>query len=86
MLFSLLALVIAARLIIYAQQGSVQYLAYWTIIGRIDLFIIGIIGYRYSEKIKVSKLSFYSSLLSLAVFYWLFDHAGGERGIRNSVI
>lgn len=85
-LLAIIALMIAARFAVYFQTGSVQYLSYWTIIGRIDLFIIGIIGYRYSKTIQTSKVIFWLSLLSLAVFYWLFDHAGGERGTTNSII
>jgi peptidoglycan/LPS O-acetylase OafA/YrhL len=48
--YSLILVLIAAvifRFFLYQELGQVQTLSYWTIIGRIDQFLLGIIAYQF---------------------------------------
>jgi peptidoglycan/LPS O-acetylase OafA/YrhL len=46
-IWAIVACAIAIRLGIYVDAGSVQDAAYWTIIGRIDQFALGLIAFQY---------------------------------------
>ncbi len=69
--------VLALRLLLYLQMGQIQTLAYWTIIGRIDQFLLGIMAYQFREKISGRHIFAAFSLLLFAGFYWFFDSGGG---------
>ena len=68
---------VAVRTLLHSQVGEIQSLAYWTLLGRIDQFALGMVAYH---------LRFLTSRrhgLALAVFaafslvYWSFDAQGG---------
>lgn len=85
-LYFLLLLTISLRYGLYTINGDIQFLSYWTIIGRIDLFIIGIIGFKNSLLLKSAKSILIVSIVSLAAIYWCFDFNGGYKGTRGSLI
>ena len=68
---------IAARALIHWKTGEVQTYAYWTLIGRIDQFALGMVAYHFrSEAAGRHGLA----LLGFAAFslvYWQFDLFGG---------
>lgn len=73
-------LAILVRSLLYAKAGQVQILAYFTIIGRIDQFLLGITAYRFKDYLK-DKHAFCSGLMFFfTVFYWFFDQQGGFYG------
>lgn len=76
----LLAVVLAAvalRLGIWLVKGEVQSLAYWTLIGRIDQFVLGIWFFHYRQALAGrGALVAFTSLLFLVFWYW-FDAGGG---------
>lgn len=61
----------------YVRDGGVQSLAYWTIVGRIDQFLLGMLFYRISRlathRHGVAVLCF----IGFSLFYWRFAQEGG---------
>ncbi len=76
-LIGVLLVAISFRAIWYYQTGQVQSLAYWTIVGRIDQFTLGILGFHFGHLLRGRHGFAVSILLSFLVFYWFFDRAGG---------
>lgn len=78
-LFLLLVLLVSlsCRTYIHSATGEVQSLAYWTIIGRIDQFTLGILGYTLSHLVKGRHvLIAVISVAFISIYYW-FDVNGG---------
>lgn len=76
LMFVLLAAVLI-RAILYQQRGEMQLLSYWTIVGRIDQFLLGAICYQFRGLIAKRHILASSIFVSFAVFYWYFDSLGG---------
>jgi peptidoglycan/LPS O-acetylase OafA/YrhL len=68
---------IALRVFLHHERGQVQYLAYWTIVGRIDQFALGILAYHFREAFARRHFLSVAIMIEFAVFYWLFDLNGG---------
>lgn len=76
LIFVLLGAVII-RVLLHQELGYIQALSFWTIIGRIDQFLLGILAYQFRRKISGNHLLVLSTLFMFAVFYWYFDSQGG---------
>lgn len=74
---TVVAAAIFLRLILYWERGEIQSLSYWTIVGRIDQFALGMILYRLRGRITSRHVLAGAVLTGFAVFYWLFDLLGG---------
>lgn len=76
-----LALVLAAcilmRIALFHEQGRIQFLAYWTIIGHIDQFILGIIGFNCRSWLRGRTMLAVAIFLGFTAFWWGFDMLGG---------
>lgn len=75
-LIALLPVYLIMRTILYWRLGEVQSLSYWTIIGRIDQFTIGIIGYQYRSIFSQARIAFATAIGFVGFYYW-FDVRGG---------
>lgn len=75
-LFALIGLFILFRFYLHARYGEVQTFAYWTIIGRIDQFTLGILAYRYRTFFSRGSLALVIGV-AFCIFYWWFDARGG---------
>jgi len=75
LLVILIALII--RTILYHQLGQIQVLSYWTIIGRIDQFVFGILAFQFRKYIYKKHFLMLCSFILFAIFYWYFDSQGG---------
>ena len=73
----LIAAALCARLFIYLEQNSVQNAAYFTIIGRIDQFTLGILAHQISLRKNLLDNIIPIAALGFTGFYWFFDHSGG---------
>ena len=76
----LLVVVLAAicfRAYLHHVQGEVQGLAYWTIIGRIDQFVLGMVAYHMRFRINCHRWLVLLALTSFIALYWYFDYQGG---------
>lgn len=74
---SIIASALALRIFLYHQKGEIQSLAYWTIIGRIDQFVIGMLMYQFRFFLARRHIL---ALTIIAIFmgmYWQFDLHGG---------
>jgi peptidoglycan/LPS O-acetylase OafA/YrhL len=80
-LFGVLALFVMLRFWAFEQTGRAQDLAYWTILGRMDQFVIGmLIAHAHQAFIARARLRQVLALPALgfllAWMYW-FNHSGG---------
>ena len=76
-LYILLICAAVLRVAIFSQLGEVQRLAYWTIVGRVDQFTIGIIAYHLSAKVRNNHGLAIAAAASFITFYGYFDYLGG---------
>ena len=76
-LFVIICTAIAFRFFYYNFNGSVQHLAYWTIVGRIDQFVLGMLSaYIFPSLPKKGPLALIGATCLFAFYTW-FDAAGG---------
>ncbi len=76
-LFVVVIFLVLGRFLLWLKLGEVQSLAYWTIIGRLDQFLFGIIAFRYRDFIKNKTFLVWFSVFLFLIFYWYFDYLGG---------
>lgn len=74
---ALIVLAILIRLALYAWKGEIQSLGYWTIIGRVDQFALGMIAYRLRSIIAHRHTIAIGVATAFSLFYWYFDSSGG---------
>ena len=73
-------IVLAAILLrtgIYLYRGEIQSLAYPTIIGRVDQFVLGIVAFGLKDHMKQRHILMIVIFTFFAAFYWYFDALGG---------
>lgn len=68
---------IVLRAWLYHGRGEVQSLAYWTILGRIDQFVLGMLAFQSRTYFAVRYVVPLAALTGFAGFYWYFDRLGG---------
>jgi peptidoglycan/LPS O-acetylase OafA/YrhL len=68
---------IALRALIEHRHGQLQTLAYTTIIGRIDQFLLGILAFNYRKVIANRHAMVWSAIAAFLLFYWWFNLHGG---------
>lgn len=73
----LILLFFLLRAYIWKNQGEVQFLAYATLIGRLDQFLLGMLACHWRGYMKNKHSVAFFVLLSFCVFYWWFDFRGG---------
>ena len=72
-----LAVALIGRSLLHKELGQIQTLSYWTIIGRIDQFLLGIIAYEFRNYFTGKHIVVFSIFVLFAAFYWYFDLRGG---------
>ncbi|QDT40109.1 O-acetyltransferase OatA [Gimesia alba] len=73
----ILCCAILVRLYLYHALGEIQSLAYWTIVGRIDQFLLGMIAFQMRTFFKGRHFLVLSGFIAFSIFYWSFDKSGG---------
>lgn len=64
---------IALRTVLHHQRGEVESLAYPTIVGRIDQFVLGLLAFKYRKEIANRHAVFWLVIAAFLLFYWQFD-------------
>lgn len=67
----------AIRTVLFFNRGEVQSLAYWTIVGRIDQFVMGMVLYQLRSYWTGHHIRAAVVIIGFAAFYGYFDHIGG---------
>lgn len=75
---------IAARWSIYHAYGDVQFLAYSTLVGRIDQFVLGMFAFRMRPMFKGRGYVVLLTSLGFLSFWYAFDRNGGFYGSIES--
>lgn len=68
---------VLGRYFLYLYLGEIQTLSYWTIVGRIDQFVLGIVFFQCRDSIKNRHGLAVAVLIAFALFYWYFESLGG---------
>ncbi len=68
---------VALRAWVWMENGEVQSVAYWTILGRIDQFVLGMLAFHHREKIAGKHGRFFVLAAGFMFLFWLFDLKGG---------
>ncbi|HEY8566751.1 MAG TPA: acyltransferase [Beijerinckiaceae bacterium] len=77
---------VMVRALLYARFGEVQSVSCWTIIGRIDQFLIGIFLFQCRVCFVKRHLLAVVVAALFIVFHWSFNAAGGYYGTSKSPI
>ncbi|MFT4518484.1 MAG: peptidoglycan/LPS O-acetylase OafA/YrhL [Halioglobus sp.] len=77
LLFALLGLALLIRVILYEEIGQIHFLSYWTIVGRIDQFLFGILAFYFRDIIRNRHALALLVFLGFSAFYYYFDSTGG---------
>jgi peptidoglycan/LPS O-acetylase OafA/YrhL len=76
-LFLVVIATVLFRFSLYSMKGEVQSLSYWTIVGRIDQFILGIVAYQFHNHLTKKHYLAIGAISFFLIFYWWFDSQGG---------
>ncbi|WP_305907123.1 acyltransferase [Methylomarinum sp. Ch1-1] len=76
-LLLVLMLAVTMRAFLHHELGQIQTLSYWTIIGRVDQFVLGILAFQFRNSIANKHLVVFFCFFIFAYFYWYFDSMGG---------
>jgi peptidoglycan/LPS O-acetylase OafA/YrhL len=76
----IIAAAITLRILIFYFAGEVENAAYFTIVGRIDQFVLGVAAFQSREIFRGKHEQVFWSFLAFSAFYWYFASLGGERG------
>ncbi len=74
---AIVAMALALRAWIFLATEEIQPLAYLTIVGRIDQFVLGVVAYQFRSLFTRRHLLVAGVLLSFCLFYWYYDLLGG---------
>lgn len=72
-----LSLTIGARLILWLQFQTVHEVAYWTIVGRYDQFLLGLYAFELRRWVKGNWITGVVALAALLGYFTWFDAIGG---------
>jgi peptidoglycan/LPS O-acetylase OafA/YrhL len=87
-LIAIVLTALAARLAHWLATDSVQYLAYWTLAGRIDQLLIGYCAYYFAVGVPRRRILILGVAASgiLLASYGVFNQSGGFNGTANHPI
>ena len=74
---AIICLAIFARIGFYHWRGEAQTVAYWTIGGRIDQFMLGMLAFHYRTVFQGRHAFAVFNLIAFAGFYTIFNMMGG---------
>lgn len=78
-LVGVLLVALCMRGLIHHQYGEVQSFAYFTLFGRIDQFVLGMMAWPLRRYFAEQHLLAIVTAIAFTLFYWYFDTIGGFR-------
>jgi peptidoglycan/LPS O-acetylase OafA/YrhL len=72
-----LVLSIGFRMFWWWETGTIQFLSYWTIVGGIDQFLLGVFAFKTREWMTRRHLKATVLGIGLLAYMWIFDSRGG---------
>lgn len=72
-----IVLAIGLRAVIHAERGEVQSIAFWTIGGRFDQFVLGMLAWHLRAWFTRRHLLAFVVVAAFCLLYWEFDRQGG---------
>jgi peptidoglycan/LPS O-acetylase OafA/YrhL len=84
LLVSIVFAAIALRFILYLEIGDIKSLAYFTIIGRVDQFALGMLVYQFRSYLVRRHQIAIAIICAFTMFYWYFDLHGGLTSFSSS--
>lgn len=83
----LLALLLLMRIAVYLEFGSVRFLAYETLFGRLDQFLLGYIAgqlyvHRHGERLLATPLALAGSVVLAFAMVWQLNQMGGSTNME----
>ena len=76
-LFLAVLLAVSIRVLLFLDLGQMQSISYFTIIGRIDQFLFGMLAYTFNDFLKGKHRLIIFVLALYTLFFWYFDWLGG---------
>lgn len=83
-MFALVGIGLVTRTLIYRGGGDMEFYAYWTLIGRIDQFALGIAAWEYRGWLKGRHVPMAVATVAFFAFYQWFVTIGGFYGTQGS--
>lgn len=83
---ALLACAILLRISLWHDEADVQRLAHFTMVGRIDQFLLGMLAARYRHHLAGRHGLAAGVLVTFALFYWWLDREGGFFGYPDHAL
>jgi peptidoglycan/LPS O-acetylase OafA/YrhL len=77
LLVVVLLLFMILRLALFLRNSEIQTLAYWTILGRLDQFAVGLLAFKFRAAINAQRVLLIAICTTFLIFYWGFNRAGG---------
>ena len=77
LLIVVLLLLLTLRLGLFLRNSEIQTLAYWTILGRLDQFAVGLLAFKFRAAIISQRVLLIAICTTFLMFYWGFNRAGG---------
>lgn len=74
---SIIIAAIIYRIFLHHTRGEIQSLAYSTIIGRLDQFLLGMLAFRYRTFAANRHRFAIAGISAFLLFYWYFNQCGG---------
>lgn len=76
-LFLIIFFSIILNIFIFLKKNNIQHYAYFSIIGHLNEFLLGMLSYRYKNYIKNRKKELLLASIFFLVFYYSFEKNGG---------
>ena len=76
-LFLILLFAVLLRIFLHSKLDQIQTISYFTLVGRIDQFLLGIIAYRFRKHFTRTTIPVAFIAFIFAFSYWQFDLQGG---------
>ena len=73
----ILVAIVLRALAVFAEDVSARDISYWTVVGRIDQFCIGIIAARFYVRREIGAVWFLPAALAAGLMLYLFNQVGG---------